>query len=267
MVTFSKISHNLSLVILLIDGFENKIITTSEVTVKILNNPIVRPVKKDNGYFIFQNLKEKNVELLVSGYKYISERRFINLDDLDKTNPVLRIVLNPSFKYPIPSNTTIVKGLAVDATGSKIPEATIKLIFVQDTRLKLLKEISNSMDNKKVITLYNPTNRMLDGKEFLLKSILSKNEELLEIEEAIHYMTTYQLKNSILDEYPAGSPIIPIVSSKTDKDGALFIPISNANISREVELTILKIQSESINNSISIKIKRGQTNSFNLLNF
>ena len=112
-----------SLAVLLIDDFTGRIITSSDAQVSVEGGR--KPVVKREGFRVFTNLTEPEVRVRAGGPCYCEEEQAIDLRQLDRSLPVVRLRLRPNRWYPLPAGTARV--------SVQLPEDTQLLAYCQES--------------------------------------------------------------------------------------------------------------------------------------
>ena len=112
-----------SLAVLLIDDFTGRIITSSDAQVSVEGGR--KPVVKREGFRVFTNLTEPEVRVRAGGPCYCEEEQAVDLRQLDRSLPVVRLRLRPNRWYPLPAGTARV--------SVQLPEDTQLLAYCQES--------------------------------------------------------------------------------------------------------------------------------------
>lgn len=121
---YDRIRIQVAMAVLLIDDFTNKIIASSVLKVYVPNSR--KPIKKEGVYHVFTNLTGPVAQVTVEGPGYCQQVRAVDLETLDRTDPVVRIRMKPDRTYRmsekdirvlafLPSDTTL---FLLDEEGS-----------------------------------------------------------------------------------------------------------------------------------------------------
>lgn len=209
--------RKVSLVIIPIDDFTDEVIKKSDISIKI--NEIYREViKKQEGFFIITDLEEDIVNINISEYSFIPVSLNVNLNELDKLNPVIKVRLKPNERYNFNSETTCIK-------GQTTCDSEILIIYENKSNtFRLLEDIEEEAES---IRLYNPLNRKIEGSSIIIKDATERYDS----NEIIDFDSKYKryiLKNKVLNQYKKeNSKVIIVDYVIADKEGNFFAPIKN----------------------------------------
>lgn len=231
-----------SLVVIPIDDFTDEIITKERVALKVngMNRDII---KKQEGFLIITNLEETIIKLSVSAYSFIPVELEVNLAEIDRLEPILRVSLKPNEKYNFSSEVTCIK-------GETVPETEILIINVnKENTFRLLEDINVTSKN---IKIYNPLNINLERRKIVFK----EDTEEYEYNEILEFDTQekrYLLKQDILKEHKKdNTKVIKGELVKADEKGSFFIPLKNIN-----DKVYLKTEDEVLHNVV---LEKGRVN-------
>lgn len=90
---YDRIRIQVAMAVLLIDDFTNKIVASSALKVSVPNSR--KPIIKEGGYHIFTNLTGPVAQVTVEGPGYCRQVRTVDLETLDRTDPIVRIRVKP----------------------------------------------------------------------------------------------------------------------------------------------------------------------------
>lgn len=203
-----------SIVLVPIDDFTDEVIIDKAVDIKIEGNSMKRPIKKQEGFFVFTNINEKNIAITIKSYYYNSAKLEVDIEKLNKLNPVVKVRLKPNSKYKFPKGITCIN-------GKTEPNTSIKIIYRCKNNLFMLFEDNVREDSK--LKIYNPLNIDLEGKSFLIGEKSKKEKEEFNIiefnEESSMYLLDQQLKKSYKKEV---CEILKIDHIDVFEDGKFF---------------------------------------------
>lgn len=211
--------HHLVAALQFFDDFTGRVICSRDLHVRA-EELAEEPVSKPDGWYLFLDHEGEVLTVTVSGRFYSEKTVKIFCRKLDPLNPVVRIRLNPSRSYAIPSHATCLEGIAQ-------PDEKISVWCSNDPRpLRLVCDYLCGGDSQgRQICLYDPSGSYLEGRSFAL---LGKGEEQAEI------FTVNQcpegktgpcfLENPLQrDHKKAGTSIFPVFSTQTDPTGKFFM--------------------------------------------
>jgi hypothetical protein len=158
-----RISTKLSFMVLLIDDFTGKPITSAEaVDIYIEGAPMtaVQVIKKD-GYRSFSGFEGDDISLDIVSNHYARRHVNISRKNLDPRNPVVHVRMFPSENYALPKGTTSIKFYAADGAGAPASGFKIRMVLCGGFQYKLLEETDKGA---KAVKLLCPGQSMLEGK-------------------------------------------------------------------------------------------------------
>lgn len=210
-----------SLVVQLIDEFTDQLVSGQGIELSIDGES--KPVRKSEGYYVFTNLKATQAVLRFSSPIYQGE--MVELDLLPEQFCMVKLRIRPNRNYSFPSGTTILEGEAEKGSlvmyYQKEGKECLKLLFDAETKGK------NPLEK---LSIYNPENKNLDGRIFVISNEEEKKEELIQIrEQSIQKEQEYLLMEPLRNSYKKlGTKIFPVSTSKTDEQGRFLLPIRYA---------------------------------------
>jgi hypothetical protein len=238
-----------SLVILVIDDYTNRIV--SDADIQVLVEDALKPVRKSEGYYVFLNLTQTKVKLLVISDRYSPEKRSIDLSSLNPTEPIVKIRVKPSRNYNLPSGTTCLQGVAEPFSEVRVIGDSIQKYY------RLLYDYDKEGSHEE-IHIFNPDKSDLDGKILQIKDKDDKSEIVSVISTKDKENNIYQLEKPLENNYKkVGTKIFPVYGTKADEKGDYFIPLWNFGED------YVKCQCEMIgkkNNSKNISLEIGKVN-------
>ncbi len=240
------VSFHASLVVFPVDDFTGKPITGNKVRLFIPGQkpPLIKP----DGYYVFINLTEPKVVLHCESGLYHPRSEGISLEG--KEEPfVFMLRLSPNASYPVPAGTTCVAGTA--ATGKRVRFQCMD----RDSTYKLLYEYQRTKENGSYISLYNPENRQLAGKTFLIRD--KKNQEYFTIT-GTDEEEWCRLAEPLQHDYKkVGSIIFPVYEVCANEAGNFFLLIGNGGLTETSWFWEIEGERE----AREITLKSGQINS------
>lgn len=117
----------LSLAVRLADRFAPGQRVLGEVAVS-LSDRRRRPLRGPGGDFLFLDLPPGPVTVRVTPSLYLGESREVTIPLATPLLPVLAVTLMPAWLYPFPPGTTLVQGLAQEASGAAVAGAVATLV-------------------------------------------------------------------------------------------------------------------------------------------
>lgn len=237
--------RKVSLVIIPIDDFTDEVIKKLDIAIKI--NEINREfIKKQEGFFIITDLEEDIIKINISVYSFIKVSLNVNLSELDKLNPVIKVRLKPNERYNFKSGITCIKG------QTKCDSEILIIYENKSNTFRLLEDIDAEAES---IRIYNPLNRKLEGSSIIIKDGTEQYDcnEILDFDSKAK---RYILKNNVLNQYKREtSKVIKVDIVRTDKEGIFFAPIKN--LSNQDNSVFIKTEDGILHN---VKLQMGKIN-------
>lgn len=212
------ISLGVSLVVIAIDDFNNKPISGNRLRVWIDGEKAA--IQKQEGYYVFVNLKKKELVLHIEGEIY--NKREILLDEnklKEYKQEALKVRMIPNRRYPITSDTTCIEGIAK-------PYSKIKIYSEEyTTPYKLLYTYEKG---SREISIYHPNDINIEGKILLIKNKDDTQYEFVEIEgKKEGEQTLYHIQYPLSNTYKKiGTVLYPVYTVETDEKGEFYFPVS-----------------------------------------
>lgn len=207
-----------SLVVQLIDEFTDQVVRGQGVQLHI--EGAAKPIRKEDGSYVFTNIKEDKVLLQLSSPIYQEEKLPLELSSGEVTMIQLRI--KPNRNYSFPAGTTIIEGEA--ERGSLV-------IYYQTEGKECFKLLFDATKQGKnmpdALSIYNPDDKNLDGRMFVIVNEGDKKEELIQIqEESSEHPQEYLLKKALQHEFKKlGTKLFPVSSTRADDKGRFLLPV------------------------------------------
>ncbi|WP_294374625.1 hypothetical protein [uncultured Clostridium sp.] len=233
--------NRVSLVLVPIDDFTDKVIIDKPVNMKIDGDTLNKPLKKVDGFFVFTNIMCERVVVTVSAYSYNSRKMEIDINKLNKLNPVVKVRLKPNNIYNFPKETTCIEGTAE-------PGTKIEIVYRCAANLFMLFKDNEKGESK--LKIYNPLSIDLEGKTFIIgeKSKNTKREEFTIIsydEKNDIYILDKALKKSYEKE---SCEILKVDYIDVFDDGKVFFPLKNfTDENNDIVIKINEHKKEKIN--------------------
>lgn len=211
-----KVNITLSFAVLVIDDFTDKRISFVSI---FLNGCRKNPIQKTEGYYIFTNIIEKQITILIEAVNYKTETRNIDLTDILQYS-IIRVRLKPEKTYSFPKNTTYLE-------GKGIAFSQIRLLCYQNIKyFKLCYDYSVAEDANS-IRIYSPERLDLEGKKFgIVEKKTNRYEYFTILEKKREQQETYLLERKLERDYKKmGTCIYSVLETTADKEGYFFLPI------------------------------------------
>lgn len=209
--------NRVSVVLIPIDDFTDKVIIDKAVNIKIHGNTLNKPLKKDDGFFVFTNIVDERIIATVTAYSYNPRKIEIDLKKLNKLNPVVKVRLKPNSIYDFPKKVTCIEGTTELNTK-------IKIIYRCAANLFMLFKDNEKGESK--LKIYNPLNIDLEGKSFVIREKSKDEKEEFNI---IRYdEKDYIIDKALKKSYEKEScEILKIDYIDVFEDGKIFFPLRN----------------------------------------
>lgn len=190
------IKRNIGLIVSPLDGITGKNIRGDNIRVWIENE--APAVKKQDGFFVFTNLKQSEFILNVEGSIY--EKQEIKMDRRkteEYSGKIMEIRMAPNRNYPLPPNLVLLGENGDIYTEREIMENPYRLIRSYES-------------GEKEISFFHPKDVSMEGKSFLIKSINTDDAEIFKtgsrLEESGEW--TYSLNEPLRASYERVESVI-----------------------------------------------------------
>jgi len=90
----------------------------------------INPIKNLSNFFVYTQLPEDEFTIIVETQYYNHEEITLTpgaVAQLDPTDPVIEVKLEPLPSYPFPSNATLIRGMVVDKENNAVPRAEVEI--------------------------------------------------------------------------------------------------------------------------------------------
>jgi hypothetical protein len=213
-----NIIYNVALAVLVIDDFNDKVLSGPAVQVKVTDSAD-KPIRKQDGYFVFLAGKNEIRQIEVDAHFYNKEIVQIEPWMLQDRRPILRVRLRPNRMYALPGGATVLEGKA--APGSEIqaiPETRAKA-------LKLLYDYEKGKGEGREIHLFQSDKKDLAGKRFAVRGKEGDEPEVFHVMEMTDVESgACMMAEPLQKEYKkAGTSIFPVCTAKADEKGEYFL--------------------------------------------
>ncbi len=216
-----RVRTKVSLVIVLIDDFNNKVIAGSKARVWIPGEKA--PILKTEGYYVFTNLSQVQFQVLIESGMYENQTVPVMLSEEDAGYTMIKARMVPNRAYLLPSGTTCVEGTAE-------PGSRIRLFCREGVKtLKLLYDYDCSGEYSRGIGIYHPDEMDIEGKVLYIENRDRSNQEFFRISKA-EDGGRYLLSEPLVSNYKKiGTTIYPVYGANADEKGYFFLPVLNMN--------------------------------------
>ncbi len=202
-------------------NFDDLVIEDGELSF-YLNGDIIVPIKKNAGYYVITNVKDKVFNLKISSCKYFEKTLNINLDDIKEKDKCIEIFLIPNYKYLIPKNSYQIKGI--------VDPDTFILLTKFHSRTNLRYQGFNK--NSNTISIANPTGESLNGRMLAIVDCDNNKFEVIFIKGKIsnsEYLIDVKISNKVKNYLPIQKAYI----YKSDERGIFNLYIKESDFPDE----------------------------------
>ena len=214
-----RIRIKVSVVVVLIDDFTDKMIPASHVRVRIQDEK--KPIIKGEGYFIFTNVTKPVVTIETEAFSY--QKRVITAD-LSKAEggmTSIRLRLVPNSRYKLPEQTTVIRGTMPAG------EAPMLVFRNNSNPLRLMQDYKKGDGCQ--IRLYNPLGIPLEERSCLVAA--GKHYDMAMIREAlpssVQENDCYELVKPLEHDYKKAETTIYLIHQViADETGQFNMPLS-----------------------------------------
>jgi len=214
----------LSAVLQLIDGYRRRPVRASEASFLVGHNP-VKPVYKQNGYFVFPNLPAGQTRIDILSPLFLPETIEINVSDKAGDYSTTYMVLSPGRAYPFSGAPTSLRGRFLK---NGAPAAHERILFYVSESKELLKVAQDDLKQGAVeVKLFSSqqTWRLpLPGK-FLIANKDGKKREICFITGVPDSNGVYPLEEPLKFAHSRATPLIELVEFRSAADGSFFIAV------------------------------------------
>lgn len=245
---YDKIHIQVSIAVLVIDDFTDKIVTSSALRVAVSSGK--KPVKKEGGFYVFTNLTDSVVQVTVNGPGYCPQVQSVDLESLDLADPIVRIRMKPDRTYILSEKD--IRVLAFLPSG-----ATLFLLDEEGGNYKrLLADYESGSDE---ISLYRSGTEELAEK---ICCIVDKNQQYEMIRLGVlkeREAGIYSLRQEPRFSYKkVDTKIYPVSSIGGESEREYFLPLQGDG-REEIDYTCILQQEEGITLT-HVTLRRGREN-------
>ena len=214
----------LSAVLQLFDGYRRRPIFVNDVSFLVDRSP-VRPVYKQNGYFVFPNLPPGLTRIDILSPLFLPETLEFEVFNEPGRYSVFYRVLNPGRAYPFGAPPTSLRGKFVKGG---LPAAHERiLLYVPESR-ELLKvaqdDLGAGAKNIKLFSSRQAWRLPLPGKFLIVDKDKKKKESCL-ITGTHNGDNVYPLDEALKFAHPRATPLVELLEFCTTADGSFFMAI------------------------------------------
>lgn len=180
MVSGDKLTLKVDMVIRLIDGFDRSFIAGTGMRFYI-DGQAAQPVFKQEGYYVFYNMKSRVVALKVDMPGYYEEERAIELDSLDRLYPVVPVELRPSREHALPPGTLKLELMVTSSKKTPVDDFEVFVVpIVSKSKIKYSKT-----GVKNIIRLFDPSGMVSRGSYYGINNYDTKRVSVFRVEEIL----------------------------------------------------------------------------------
>lgn len=227
-----QITTDLSLAVRLLDEFSGQEpIGSITVRMKDRNG---KPIRNLEGYYCFNNLPAGNYTLLIESDFYQPLEQNLTLPLANKLDPSISLTLIPMVTYPLPTNTTSLRGIVTALPNKRVKDAVVVATFVLPSS-DPIGTIGQTEAKKGDTTLAVNTTGSIQTNDVLM----IKDSDVLKIEFSkikTGLPQPFKLVDPLKFNHAAGTPLHIMkenesIKTKTDQNGefALYIKKSKAS--------------------------------------
>jgi len=185
----------------------------------------VKPVYKQNGYFVFPNLPTGQTRIDILSPLFLPETVEINVSGKAGDYNVVYMVLSPGRAYPFGGAPTVLRGRFLK---DGIPLAHEKILFYVSENRELLKiaqdDLKPGASEIRLFSSQQTWRLPLPGK-FLIADKDGKKKETCFITGTPDSESIYPLEEPLKWGHARATPLIELVEFRTAADGTFFIAV------------------------------------------
>ncbi len=252
-----QIGYRVALAVLVIDDFTGRILSGSDIQVKIKGSS-VKPVRKPDGYFVFTSGPEIK-QIVVESHFYQPAELSVDTGKLNPLHPVVIVRLTPNRLYPMAKNVTTLEGLA--PAGNEI-----QVICDSYTQpYKLLCDYDRDSTKGLEIRLFQAEKKDLSGKTLAIKMKDQIEAEVFKVlEMADQEQGLFRLEKPLSQGYQKmGTSIFPVYTAKADQHGDYFLLLPGLDCKDIGSCQVQMAEKPALKTRIDLKM--GQSNRLDLM--
>lgn len=244
------LKKELSLVVLAIDDFTDRVITGSGIRM-VTEEGGKRSIRKADGYHVFCDLPAQEITICVEGPMYQKQQIRVKPDG---GKQIVRVRMIPGPAYPIPGGTTCVRGKAEPGTELRFyfpdPKKSCKLLRDYDPE-----------KHKDRMGLFRPSGIFPEGKRMCICARKGKAEffRVLDREEE-----ECVLEHPLSQAYrKIGTSVYPVYETKAGEDGRFYLYLRGLT-GEECSCVMQIIRGEAPPEERPLSLKAGRENRLDL---
>ena len=219
-------SKRVSLVVCPIDDFTGERRSGANIRV-FLNDPNRKPVRKPYGYYVFTDLTEDSYTLYVQSDIYRDECLEVQMNRLDRANPMVYVTLKPATCYPFLTGATLVRASLRGNDGESVKGAEVTAVMLdEDCAIARIAQegVEKGATELKIVS---PAGRISMGDIFLLKERDGSASEYCRVVDLSGNMQHLKLSGQLKADYGRASLLMPAVKTYTDDRGEFVVYFRN----------------------------------------
>lgn len=217
-----RIQKQVSVVFRIMDAITGKPVNRNLVAI-YANGQKVDSIQKEDGYFVIINLPWERANFEIRSRLYQWESFHYNREELDKTNPVIPIYLNPGVEYPGVAGMTALSG-KIKYSG-KAPEEILVVYTSYWEKIKIAQE--TVVKGSHQIRLYTSGNRELPGRMFIIRDKDERHDELCRVIKGPNTNGYYSLEMGLAHEHKRGDLLKNVLRSAVDESGNFHVTLQD----------------------------------------
>lgn len=255
-----NISTCVSFAVCLFDDFTAARIMAGNILF-LINGKAVRPVRKNDGYFVFVNLPEAPVgyNLTIISQRYLRKEVLVKPQLLDPKMPVIKIKLLPSAQYGFNSREALIMGRIL--YGGKVSDR-VKVSSVIASDEYSLGKLRGT--EKSSINLYDVIGRIISGDCLLIREADESKSETCVVK-STQEGNVYELEEDLKFKHSKSSAIMHVLNTSVDEKGE-FVIYSRDFPGKSAEINInIKVDRKST--AVKEVMESGQIKNIGLITF
>lgn len=223
----SKISTKVSLVVSPIDDYTAERRSGGNINV-FLNELPQRPVRKNDGYYIFTNLTEGTYTLCLRSDIYLDENITVSLSCLNQQNPIVYPTLKPSPNYFFTEGSTLVRASVRDTEGNAMSFVIVKAVVLSHDCARARLAQDGAKKGSRQIYVFNMAGKISVGDKYLIKGKEDIGSEVCQIAGTSDETHCFNLNDDLQFDHCRGELLLPVIHTRTDDRGEVVIYFRNA---------------------------------------
>jgi hypothetical protein len=190
-----------------------------------LEEALSKPIVKEQGIYIFTDVKEGVYNLRVQAEFYFDEAVEVTIGPKDE---LVYVSLTPRPMYPFHDKDTLVRANIEYGQGQPCSGASLiaSVMSEEASRARLAQDQAGSGDDE--LILGSVTGKIGVGDQFLIRSRnATETEEHCCVAEVLEYQRRVKLKKPLSGSFSRGSLLLPVVHSRSDERGEVVIAFAN----------------------------------------